>query len=116
MFSPDQSPDRVRATAGAAAHLGALATEAGDMFVTLTEDGSALPSLLPPPTQDTVFLGEVAGIRCLADAAAPIPWWRCRVTLAFGDDGVTYELSELDEAEVFAALASGPLPRYWARR
>lgn len=116
MFSPDQSPDRVLATPDASAHLGDLAAESGDLFVVLTEDGVALPAHLPPANRDTVFLGEVAGVRCLADASSPTPWWRCRVTLSFGDGEVTYELSELDEAEVFAALASGPLPRYWARR
>lgn len=112
MFTADQSPDRVRATPAATAHLDDLAADGHDVLVLLSEYAAeVLPSGSVLPEQ-RVFLGEVAGVSCMADASSDIEWWRSRALIDLTGDQVTYELSELTEAEVFAALASGPLPRY----
>lgn len=114
MFTADQSPDRVHATPAAAAHLGSLAAQGHEVVVLLTDEHAAVVPGDRDAAGGRLFLGEVAGISCLADATSETPWWRNRALIDLnGDAGaVTYELTELSEAEVFAALASGPLPRY----
>lgn len=118
MFTADQSPDRVQATPAAAAHLGSLAAQGHDVVVLLSDERAAVVPRTAPAGR--LFLGEVQGVPCMADASSEIPWWRSRAVIDLrGDTGVqhdrrdlSYELTELTEAEVFAALASGPLPRY----
>lgn len=112
MFTADQSPDRVRATPAAAAHLGDLSCRGSDVRVVLTDATAQVVGSHEPLPQQRVFLGEVAGVTCFADTSSDIEWWRSRATIDLTGDAVTFELSELTEAEVFAALASGPLPRY----
>jgi hypothetical protein len=117
MFDVD-SPARVTVTPAATAHLTALAQRRGDLTVWLTDDRvRVLPGQRPPA--GSVHLGRLdEHVEIAADATAPTAWWRNRAELdltgltADDDARMTYALTALDEAELYAAVASGPLPRY----
>ncbi len=113
MFTTDQAPDRVLGSPAVASLLSTIHTRDEDAVLWLTDEGASLvhgASGLPEPR---VFLGEVGGVRSFADATASTPWWRNQAVIYLHDNGaMTYQLTELSEAQVFEALASGPLPRY----
>jgi hypothetical protein len=114
MFDIDDSPARVVASPAATAHLTALAQRRGDVTVWLSEAGvRVLPGARPPA--GSVRLGRLDDrVAIAADASAGTAWWRSRAHLdvAGGAEGMTYALTSLSEAELYAAVASGPLPRY----
>ncbi len=113
MYTTDQAPDRILGTPAAASLLSALSQRDDHTVLWLTDGSASLAqgaSSLPEPR---IFLGEVGGVRSFADGTAETPWWRNRAVIYLDDNGaMTYQLTELSEAEVFEALASGPLPRY----
>lgn len=116
MFTVDQSPLHVAATPEAAAHLAALAAARGDLTVVLTDRGAAVLKAGEQPRAGSLMLGHLddAGeITCVADDATAHAWWRNRAQIDLSDDmDMTYDLTSLNEAELFAVLAAGPLPRY----
>ena len=116
MFTVDEYPAHVVATPAAQAHLDALAASRGDVTVMLTEHGAAVLKAGQQPPGGSVYLGhldEAGDITCVADDRIAREWWRTRARLDLGDGfEMTYDLSNLSESELFAALASGPLPRY----
>jgi len=123
----DESPNHVVATPAVQAHLNALAASRGDITVLLSEHGAAVLKAGQQPPAGTVYLGhldDAGDITCVADDHVAKAWWRTRAHLDLSDafrerrDGagrefeMTYDLSNLSESELFAALAAGPLPRY----
>jgi hypothetical protein len=116
MFTTDESPTHVVATPAAQAHLAELASARGDITVLLTDQGAAVINTGQQPPAGSVHLGRLghAGtIACVADDSIARDWWRTRAHLDLTDDfEMTYDLSNLNDAEIFAVLASGPLPRY----
>jgi hypothetical protein len=121
MFDVDESPTRVVATPAATAHLTALAERQGDVTVWLSESGvRVLPGARPPA--GSVHLGRLEGrVAIAADASARTAWWRNRAHLdvagthgavADAPAGMTYALTALNEDELYAAVAGGPLLRY----
>jgi hypothetical protein len=117
MFDIDDSPSRVVATPAAAAHLTALAQRRGNVTVWLSDTGvRVLPGARPPA--GSVRLGRLdERVAIAADGSAGTAWWRNRAHLDVapepgGSDAMTYALTSLSEDEVYAAVASGPLPRY----
>jgi uncharacterized protein (DUF779 family) len=120
MFDVDESPARVVATQAATAHLTALAERQGDVTVWLSE-GSVLvlPDARPPA--GSVHLGRLdARVAIAADGSERTAWWRNRAHLDVDPArhghpeaaDMTYALTALSEAELYAAVAGGPLPRY----
>jgi len=115
MFFVDESPARVAATPAARDHLRSLAGRLGRLTVLLT-DGRArvLPAGQSAPA-GAVRLGDVeeaGAITVAADSTARTPWWRNRAVIDLSDGrDLTFELTELSEQELYAAVASGPLPR-----
>lgn len=116
MFTVDQSPIHVAASPAAAAHLRALAASRGTVTVVLSDQGATILKSGEQPRAGSVLLGHLddAGeITCVADDAAAREWWRTRAHLDLSESlDMTYDLSALDEDELFAALAAGPLARY----
>ncbi len=121
MFTTDESPSHVDATPTAKAHLEALAAARGDVTVMLTDHGAAVLKAGQQPPAGSIFLGSLddAGeISCIADDAVAHTWWRTRARLDMSGPDVSdpiemvYDVSQLSEAELFAALAAGPLRRY----
>ena len=113
MFIVDQAPERVTTTPAASAHLSALAAERGEVTVLLTDDrAEVLPAGRDLPT-GSLHLGRIDdGVTVAADSSAQTAWWRNRAVIDLTDQDVTFDLTPLSDDEVFAALASGPLPRY----
>lgn len=112
MFVVDQSPDRVIATPAASAHLSDLAARDGEVTVLLSEQSAhVLPHGQQLPV-GAVHLGRLESVTFAADGSAGTPWWRNRAVIDLRGDDVTFALAPLNDAEVFDALASGPLPRY----
>ncbi len=116
MFTVDDSSLHVTATPAAAAHLQALAAARGNVTVVLSDAGAAVLKSGEQPRAGAVLLGhldDAGDITCVADNAGAHDWWRSRAQLDLSDDlDMTYDLSTLSEAELFAVLAAGPLPRY----
>ena len=116
MFTADESPMHVDATPAARAHLAALRATAGRVTEMITDRGAAVLKAGEQPPPGAVRLGDLddAGeITCVADASPAHDWWRTRAHLDLSEDlDMTYDLTDLTEAEMFATLASGPLPRY----
>jgi hypothetical protein len=112
MFIVDQAPDRVTATPAASAHLHALAAQRGQVTVLLTDRGAeVLPEGRALPS-GSVRLGRLDdGVTFAGDTTAQTAWWRNRAEIDLRDHDVTVAVTPLSEDEVFAALASGPLPR-----
>ncbi len=119
MFTTDESPARVTASLAASTALVDLAARRGDVTILLTDDRARIL----PPGQDaprgTVRLGRLGPddrIICVADSAAHTAWWRNRARIDLLNPGgieprITFDLTELTESEVYAAIAAGPLPR-----
>jgi hypothetical protein len=119
MFTVDESPERVAATPAATAQLRALTEHRGAVTMLLTD---GLAKIMPeggglPP--GAVKLGAIAdAVTVAADGRARTAWWRNRVEIDLTDDtpvsggGFTFALQPLTEPELYAAVASGPLPRY----
>ena len=116
MFTVDESPAHVVATPAAQAHLSALAQARGDITVLLTEHGAAVLKAGQQPPAGTVHLGrldDAGNITCVADDTITRDWWRTRAHLDLSEGfEMTYDLSNLNERELFEVLAAGPLPRY----
>ena len=116
MFTVDETPAHVVATPAAQAHLRTLAEARGDITVLLTQKGAAVLKAGQQPPAGTVHLGQLddAGtITCVADDSATRDWWRTRAHLDLSEDfEMTYDLSSLNEGELFEVLAAGPLRRY----
>lgn len=116
MFTTDESPTHVVATPAAQAHLAQLASARGDITVLLTEEGAAVLKAGQQPPAGSVHLGrldDAGAISCVADDSITRDWWRTRAHLDLTDDfEMTYDLSHLNDQEIFEVLASGPLPRY----
>jgi hypothetical protein len=116
MFTVDETPAHVVATPAAHAHLRTLAEARGDVTVLLTEHGAAVLKAGQQPPAGTVYLGQLddaADITCVADDSVTRAWWRTRAHLDLSDGfEMTYDLSNLNERELFEVLAAGPLPRY----
>lgn len=115
MFTVDDSSMHLAATPAATAHLSALAGAQGDVTVVLTDSGAAVLSMGERPQAGSVMLGhldEAGDITCVADNASGHNWWRTRAHIDLSEDqSMTYDVSSLTEAELFAVLAAGPLPR-----
>ena len=123
MFTTDESPARVVATPAATALLESLAADRGPVTVMLTDDCARIlagGAPLPSGTLQLGRLGATGEIAFVAAADARTDWWRncAQVDITdttrgtSGSPIVTFALTELSDSEVFAALASGPLPRY----
>jgi hypothetical protein len=116
MFTDDETPAHVVATPAAQAHLRTLAQARGDITVLLTARGAAVLKAGQQPPAGTVYLGQLedaADITCVADDSVTRAWWRTRARLDLSEGfEMTYDLSTLDERELFEVLAAGPLPRY----
>ncbi len=121
MFTTDESPSHVDASPTAQAHLVALAAARGDITVMLTEHGAAVLRAGQQPPAGSILLGsldEAGDISCVADESAAHTWWRTRAHLDLSGPEVSdsiemsYDVAQLSEAELFAALAAGPLRRY----
>ena len=121
MFTADESPARVTTTPAASAHLTALAEQRGGVTVLLTDDRvQVLPADQGLPN-GSLHLGRLDdSVTFAADGSGHTDWWRCCAEIDLTDgagrgpagDGITFALHALSEDEVYAALASGPLPRY----
>lgn len=113
MFVVDQAPARVLTTPAASAHLAGLAAQLGEVTVLLSDErAQVLPRGEHLPA-GSVHLGRLdESVSFVADGAASTPWWRNRATVDLRGDSMSVALSPLSDAEVFDALASGPLPRY----
>lgn len=119
MFSADDSPARVIATPAATAQLTALAAERGAVAVLLSDDSAQVLTPGQPLPRGAVHLGRIDGAVTFAGRPdAHADWWcnRAVIDLRPTDSGqapvLTFDLTPLDEADLYAALASGPLPRY----
>jgi hypothetical protein len=116
MFTVDETPAHVVATPAAQAHLRTLADARGDITVLLTDQGAAVLKAGQQPPAGTVYLGQLDGsahITCVADDSASRAWWRTRAHLDLSEGfEMTYDLTSLNERELFEVLAAGPLPRY----
>jgi hypothetical protein len=116
MFTSDVSPAHVVATPAARAHLTELASARGDITVLLTEHGAAVLKSGQQPPAGSVHLGridEAGTITCVAEDSIARDWWRTRAHLDLSEGfEMTYDLSNLNDREIFEVLASGPLPRY----
>lgn len=123
MFTADESPARVVATPAATALLESLAADRGPVTVMLTDQSARIlagGAALPSGTLQLGRLGAAGEIACVAAADARTDWWRNCAQIditetTWGSNGsptVTFALTELSDSDVFAALASGPLPRY----
>lgn len=116
MFTVDETPTHVVATPAAQAHLRTLAEARGDITVLLTEQGAAVLKAGQQPPSGAVYLGqldEAGDITCVADDSVTRAWWRTRAHLDLSEGfEMTYDLSNLNERELFEVLAAGPLPRY----
>jgi uncharacterized protein (DUF779 family) len=116
MFVVDEAPERVTTTPAASAQLSALAARHGDLMVLLS-DGRArvLPAGQSAPS-GAVQLGRLDDAVTVAADGTRTDWWRNRAVIDLTDSavgtGFTFDLEALNEAELYAALASGPLPRY----
>lgn len=115
MFIPDESPDHVVLTPAAAQQVRGMRN--GKPVVLLLTDEAAV--VLPGPDAvpaGSLRLGPDDGDVLVAGAAdARTTWWRTRALIGVGEEpdaGFALDLSELSEKELFAALASGPLPRF----
>ena len=119
MVLPDEPPVRVTATPAAFAQLAALAASRGDVTVMLTDDRvQVLPAGQDAP-QGAVRLGRLLAesVTFAADPQAHTAWWRTRAVIDLRSPSgstpdFTVETAPLDDAEVFEAIASGPLPRF----
>lgn len=115
MFTVDESPAHVTTTPAAKSHLRALAAAQGGVTVLLTDDRArVLPQGQAAPA-GAVHLGRIGdAVTFAGDANSHTAWWRNRAVIDLTDSarGITYALAPLTEAEVYAAVASGPLPRY----
>lgn len=116
MFTLDETPAHVVATPAAQEHLRTLAEARGDITVLLTEHGAAVLKAGQQPPAGTVHLGhldEAGSITCVADDSVARDWWRTRAHLDLSEAfEMTYDLSNLNEHELFEVLAAGPMPRY----
>ena len=121
MFTADESPARVTATPAASAHLTTLAAQRGGVTVLLTDDRvQVLPADQGLPNGSLRLGGLGDSVTFAADGSGRTDWWRCCAEIDLTDgagrgpagDGITFALHALSEDEVYAALASGPLPRY----
>ena len=115
MFTIDESPIHIDASPAARAHLAALAASAGNVTVLLTHHGAPILKAGEQPPSGSVRLGDLddAGrITCVADDTPAHAWWRTRARLDLSEDlDMTYDLTALNEDELFATLAAGPMPR-----
>ena len=119
MFPADDSPERVTATPAATERLTALAAERGGVAVLLSDNSTQLLSPDDSLPSGAVQLGRLdESITVLGSPDAHTAWWcnRAVIDLRPTDSGqppiLTFDLAPLDEDELFAALAAGPLPRY----
>ena len=113
MFPFDDSPEHVSVTPEAGAHLSALAADRGGLTVLLTAEGVTLLSPENAIPAGAVKLADLESSVVVAGAGNASPeWWRTRAILDLTDEqDVSVELSALTEAELYAAVAAGPLPR-----
>ena len=119
MFPSDDSPDRVIATPAAAAQLTALAAQRGDLTVLLSDHAAqVLPQGQGVPA-GAVRLGRLNGaIAFAARTDERTDWWCKRAVIDLRDrdsnpdPALTVALAPLNEDELYAAIAGGPLPRY----
>ena len=116
MFTNDESPAHVVATPAAQAHLAGLAAAGGDVTIMLTDHGAEVLPAGGLPPHGSVHLGhldDACTITALAYDQLGTSWWSSRAQLDLDPDSrMTYGLAPLSEAELFAALAAGPLPHY----
>lgn len=110
MFLTDDAPVRVTTTDELASLL--AQTRATDsQFVMVLDDAGA--RLVPPPTDEQViYLGDLAAeTACYATADSHTPWWRFRADLDWTVAGIDCCLTELNDCDLAATIAAGPLPR-----
>lgn len=121
MFTADESPARVATTPAATAELAALAAEQGGVTVLLSDDRARVLRPDQHLPEGSVHLGrlpEREDVTFAADRDTHTVWWRNRAVIDLTDSrgqdrpALTFRLAPLDEDELYAALASGPLPRY----
>jgi hypothetical protein len=110
MFLTDDAPVRVTASS----ELAILLTEARaadpEVAVVLDDLGARL---IPAPRDEAViYLGELdAQTPCYATADSHTPWWRFRAELDRTTDGIDFNLTEMNDSDLAATIAAGPLPR-----
>lgn len=123
MFIADDSPARVVATPQLQAHLEQLAARSGDITILLTDEQVKVVAPdegLPVGTVHLGHIDEAGQVSCFAVGDGQTTWWRNRAQIDVTDSTLTrtggpalsFVLSPLTEAEIYAAVASGPLPRY----
>ena len=119
MFPADDSPERVTATPAATQRLFALAAERGEIAVLLSDDTAQLLPAGEAVPHGAVQLGRLdESVTVVGSPDTKIAWWcnRAVIDLRPTESGqapvLTFDLTPLDEADLYAALASGPLPRY----
>jgi uncharacterized protein (DUF779 family) len=118
MFPIDEAPDRISVTPAAADLLRALAERTGTLTVLLSDGRlSVLPEGASAP-HGSLRLGWLTDrVEVTADSAARTTWWRNRAVLDVAEAtggsarAITVDLRPLSEPELYAAVASGPLPR-----
>ncbi len=115
MFIADESPDHVVLTPEARARVHTM-RNGHPVVLLLTDDGAQVlpgPDAVPPGSLR--LIAEDADVLVAASADAHTAWWRTRARIGLGaapEAGFALDLTELSEKELFAALASGPLPRF----
>lgn len=119
MFDADDSPARVSATPAAADLLRTLAAARGEVTVLLTDDRVRVLVDGQPVPAGSVRLGRLNdAVTVAADSTARTAWWRNRADIDLTDpaapshdSALGFALTALSEAELYAAVACGPLPR-----
>lgn len=110
MFLTDDAPIRVTASSELASLLTQARAADPEVVVVLDDLGARLGA--PPADAAVIYLGELdAETPCYATADSHTPWWRFRAELDCNLDGIDFNLTELDDNDLAATIASGPLPR-----
>lgn len=114
MFQADDGPARVTTSAtsfGALPRFAPATTAQPDVTVLLLDSGGAVRVPSDAELTDAVFLGDIPGAQCYGSAGAGVDWWKHEATIDVRDDGLHYQLADLDAAGLAAAVSCGPLPR-----
>lgn len=110
MFHVDDAPVRVTASSAFTAQLDQA--RAADPAIVVVLDDLGVRLTPPPADGGVIYLGEIeSDIACYAASDSHTPWWRFRADLDADTDGLDFNLTELDEADLAATIAAGPLPR-----
>jgi hypothetical protein len=110
MFLTDDAPIRVTASTELASLLSQARAVDPEVVVVLDDLGARLST--PPADGAVIYLGELdPGTPCYATADSHTPWWRFRADLDCNTEGIDFNLTEMDDTDLAATIAAGPLPR-----